>query len=46
MDHTFKPGQEIDLAEHTTRDRLVKIAEEEMKADIDRAVGWLRKNWM
>jgi hypothetical protein len=46
MDYTFKPGQEVDLAEHAARDRLVKIAEEEMKADIDQAVVWLRKNWM
>ena len=46
MDYTFKPGQEIDLAEHAARDRLVKIAAEEMKADVDLAVRWLRKNWM
>jgi patatin-like phospholipase/acyl hydrolase len=46
IDYTFKPGQEIDLAEHAARDRLVKIGEEGMKADVDQALGWLRKNWM
>ena len=46
IDYTFKPGREIDLDEHAARDRLVTIAEEEMKADIDQTVVWLRQNWM
>ena len=46
MDYTFNPGQEIDLAEHAARDRLVKIAEEEMQIHINEAVVWLRRNWM
>ena len=46
MDYTFRPGQEVDLDEHTARDRLVQIGEQEMGIEIGRAADWLRNHWM
>ena len=45
IDYTFRPGQEVDLADHTARDRLVKIGEQEMEAEVDQAAAWLKKHW-
>lgn len=46
MDYTFRPGQEVDLDEHTARDRLVHIGEQEMEKKIAQASAWLRRHWM
>lgn len=46
MDYTFRPGQEVDLDEHTARDRLVRIGEQEMEKEIAQASAWLRQHWM
>jgi len=45
MDYTFPPGGEVDLDEHTARDRLVQIAEQEMSTEISQAAAWLRRHW-
>ena len=45
IDYTFSPGHEVDMADHTARDRLVKIGEQEMAAELDETATWLRKFW-
>jgi hypothetical protein len=45
IDYTFSPGHEVDMAEHTARDRLVKIGEQEIGAELDETATWLRKFW-
>ena len=45
MDYTFRPGQEVDMAEHSARDRLVKIGEQEMTADLEATAKWIKKYW-
>jgi uncharacterized protein len=45
MDYTFRPGQEVDMAEHSARDRLVRIGEQEMTAELEATAKWIKKYW-
>jgi len=46
LDHSFAPGQAIDLDEWRKRDDLVNIGEQRMSTALDDAAGWLHRHWV